>query len=125
MLKPKINLKHWSMMNSEESEIFDRLVLAGAIEVIGVSPTNGEFLYNITPKMKDVFPEMYDEHLNKLDQDIKDLWQDGFLDINIFEDNPMVFLAQKAFDEEAISTLEEDKLLTLSEIKRIFYQNKL
>ena len=112
------------MMNSEESAIFDRLVLAGAIEVIGVSPTNGEFLYNITPKMKDVFPEMYDEHLNKLDQDIKSLWEDGFLDINIFEDNPMVFLAQKAFDEEAISALEEDKMLTLSEIKRIFEQNK-
>jgi hypothetical protein len=112
-------------MNSEESDIFDRLVLSGAIEVIGVVPNNGEFLYNITPKMKDIFPEMYNEHLNKLDQDIKSLWQQGFLDINIFEDNPMVYLTQKSFNEEEIVLLNDEEILTLLEIKRIFNEGKL
>lgn len=112
-------------MNSEESDIFDRMLLNGAIEVIGIEPTNGEFLYNITPKMKDLYPEIYNEHLNKLDQDIKSLWQQGFVDINIFEDNPMVYLTQKSFNEEEVLLLNTDESLTLLEIKRIFEEGKL
>ena len=107
-------------MNSEESELFDSLLLLGAIEVVGIDPNNGEFMYSMTPKMEDLFPELYYEHLNKIDEDIKVLWQDGFLEINLLEDNPMVYLTSKAFISAEVEALPEDKKTTLAEIKRIF-----
>lgn len=106
-------------MNSDESEFFDSLLLCGAIEVVTINPVNGEFLYNITPKMKDIFPEIYYEHLNKIDSDIKALWELGFLDINIFEENPTVYLTQKALAIDQIEELPQDLSETLDEIKRL------
>ncbi len=110
-------------MNSDESEFFDSLLLSGAIEVVAINPDNGEFMYNITSKMKDVFPELYNEHLNKIDADLKALWEKGFLEINIFEANPTVFLSTKAFSDEEIDGLPSDLAETLAEIKRVFGQN--
>ena len=107
-------------MSDEEGEFFDSLLLSGAIEVVSINPKTGEFLYNITPKMKDIIPELYDEHMNKIDSDLKALWQEGLLDINFFEESPTVYLTEKSFNNEATSKLPSDLLETLDEIKRIF-----
>ena len=106
-------------MSSEESDFFDQLILNGSIEVVGIDEDTGDFMYNITTKMKDFLPELYDEHLNKIDSDIKELWNDGFLEINLLEDNPMVYLSAKSFIDYEVDQLSEDKKQTLKEIKRL------
>lgn len=106
-------------MTNEESDILDKLILDGAVEVAAIDSKTGQFMYVITPKMKDVFPEMYREYQESVHNDIMRLWENGFLSIDFTEENPMVFLTDKAYDEDEISSLSEQDFLALEEIKRV------
>jgi hypothetical protein len=50
------------------------------------------------------------------------LWEQGFLLIDLLQDNPDVGLTEKAFDENAISWLDDIYKTVLNEIKRILSQ---
>jgi hypothetical protein len=48
------------------------------------------------------------------------LWQQGFLFISdLSEANPIVSVTEKAFDQEEIDQLDEDRRRSLLEIKRV------
>ena len=106
-------------MTNEESDILDKLILDGAVEVAAIDSKTGQCMYVITPKMKDVFPEMYREYQESVHNDIMRLWENGFLSIDFTEENPMVFLTDKAYDKDEISSLSEQDFLALEEIKRV------
>jgi len=104
----------------EIDKIFDELILEGAIEVSSIDSKTGEFLYNFTPKMKEVSPELYGEHMNNVSQDIMYFWERGFLLMNdITSQNPIIRLSDKAFDIKEIALLPLDKQSVLEDIKRI------
>jgi uncharacterized PurR-regulated membrane protein YhhQ (DUF165 family) len=63
---------------SEEDNIIDELILTGALEIAGIDSTTGEFLYSVTPKLKDIMPELYQEHIDNVNKDIMALWEHGF-----------------------------------------------
>lgn len=109
-------------MKNKEDEIIAMLILEGALEVGGLDATTGEFLYNITPKMKEVMPDLYDEHLNFVNKDIFNLWEKGFVNIDLLEKDPIVRVAKKAFDKEALSTLSKQEAWALNEVKRLLLQ---
>ncbi len=104
-------------MNNEDAMI-DDLILQGALEVAGIDSQTGEFLYSVTDKMKDIMPDLYEEHLNTVNKDIMALWENGFVDVDFNEDNPIVRLSFKAHDVQAISMLSKDLQWSLEEIKR-------
>jgi hypothetical protein len=106
-------------MNEASPEIFDMLILNGAIEVVGVDPISGEFLYSMTEKMIDIMPEVYQEHLNQVNNQIMNLWQDGFLEVDLLDPNPMVTLTKKAFNLEELKKMDSESLECLNEIKRV------
>lgn len=108
-------------MNPDESIIQD-LLDKGALEFAGVSDT-GEILYNFTPLLKNVMPALYNEHLNHVNGELMNLWEKGFIQMNLFDDNPVVRLTPKAFSDDW-KTLSEDERWSLKEIMRIL-QNKL
>jgi hypothetical protein len=108
-----------SSFNSDEEEIIDKLLLENALEVVGIDKSNGEFLYAFTPKIKDVMPELYDDHLNFVNSEIMTLWEKGYLDINFLEENPAVRLSEKAVDKEELNKLSNQELWSLEEIKRL------
>lgn len=98
------------------------LILAGAIEVAGLDPETGEFLYSFTPEMKTILPEVYNEHLELIQEAVHFFLEEGFLDIDDSgkrEDRKM-FLTPLAFDEDAISELSEERQQALKEIKTMF-----
>ena len=102
------------------NRMFDELILQGAIEVSTIDEKTGEFLYNFTPKMKEVSPMLYKEHMNNVSQEIMYFWERGFLVMNdVTSSNPIIRLSAKAFDEKEISALPEDKKAVLADIKRI------
>lgn len=105
--------------SSNEEEIIDKLLLENALEVVGVDDNNGEFLYAFTPKIKDVMPELYEDHLNFVNSEIMTLWEKGYLDINFLEENPAVKLSKKAIDKEELRKLSTQELWSLEEIKRL------
>jgi hypothetical protein len=106
-------------MNEPSPEIFDMLILNGAIEVVGIDPISGEFLYSMTEKMIDIMPEIYQEHLNQVNNHIMNLWQDGFLEVNLLDPSPMVTLTEKSFNLEELKKMDSESLEYLNEIKRV------
>jgi hypothetical protein len=105
---------------SEEDIAIDKLILEGALEVGGIDIESGEILYNFTDKLKEVMPELYNEHLNFVNSEIMYLWETGFLSIeSLLDDNPKVNLTLKAYDTDKIKELPQDKQRSLQEIKRI------
>ena len=106
-------------MDKDNPNIFDMLVLSGAIELAGVDPVSGEFLYSMTEKMIDIMPEVYEEHLNEVNKQIMLLWEEGFITIDLFDENPLVNITAKALDQEELIKLDPESIGYLNEIKRV------
>lgn len=102
-----------------DQNMIDFLILNNALEVAGIDSKTGEMLYSFTPKLKEIMPELYKQHINHVNTEIMHLWENGFVNVNLLEDNPLVTLTPKAFDTEAISRLPEQARWGLEEMKRL------
>lgn len=106
-------------MDNINNKIIDELILSGALQVAGVDQETGEFLYQFTQKLKDISPALYDEHVNHVNGELMRLWEKGLLDINIADENPIVKLTEKAFDDKELSQLSKEDRWGIEEIKRL------
>lgn len=106
-------------MSNEEDRLIDELILAGGLEISGIDERNGEFLYTVTDKMKDLMPEFYEEHLSQVNEHIMQLWEKGFVNIDMMSDDPIVTVRQKAYDIIEVSKLSKEEIWSLEEIKRL------
>ena len=106
-------------MSSDENKIIERLILEGAMEVAGVDAENGELLYSFTPKIQQVMPELYHDHMNSVNAEILSLWERGYVDIDLLSKDPIVTLALKSFDETEISKLNKRDKWSIEELKRL------
>ena len=106
-------------MDSQDKQIIEMLVLSGALEMAGINEDTGEILYQFTPKLKEVMPDLYDEHLNYVNAEIMKLWEKGFVNVDLMSDNPIVTLTEKAFDPNEVEGLSSSDKWAIQEIKRI------
>lgn len=107
------------MLNDDDiSRLIDILILEGGMEFAGVNPENGEFLYRFTPKIKDIMPELYEEHLNLVNAELMMLWEKGFIDIDFFQEDPSISITLKAADISEVSKLSREEQWSLAEIVR-------
>lgn len=112
-------------MDDISKDIIEDLILSGALQAAGVDAETGDFLYQFTPKLKEVYPELYHEHVNHVNNELMRLWEKGFVDINIMDENPIVKLTPKAFDELEVSKLSKDDKWSIEEIKRLLKSQEL
>lgn len=112
-------------MDEKEKEMVDKLILEGALEVAGVDSKTGELLYVFTPKLKEVMPELYDQHLNHVNSEIMRLWEKGFVDLDLMSENPIVTLTEKSFDEKELAMLSKRDRWGVEEIKRLLAAGEL
>lgn len=105
--------------NKDTNDAIEKLILAGALEVSGVEEGTGELLYTFTSKMKHVSPELYQDHLNFVNSEIMELWEKGFVNVDLLSDDPVVTLTNKAFIPDAIDSLTKQQRWSLEEIKRL------
>jgi hypothetical protein len=103
----------------DEDEAIEQLILAGALEVAGIDIDTGEPVYNFTKKLIDVDPKLHSEVSTYFSRETMALWEEGFLEMDVTEKNPIVRLTQKALDEILVSNLDKQKQYTLKEIIRI------
>ncbi len=108
----------------DEDEMFDDLILSGALEVSGIDIDTGEILYNFTDKIKDINPKLHNEFSTYFSTEISGLWENGFIEMDITEKNPMISLTKKALDEKEIKKLDKQKQYTLKEIIRVIMNNR-
>jgi hypothetical protein len=47
------------------------------------------------------------------------LWENGFVEMDVMKDDPMVKLTAKAFDQTELSKLDKDKRYTIRELIRV------
>lgn len=106
-------------MIPEDQDSVDYLILNGGLDVAGIHPDTGEFLYSFTPKIKDLMPRLYEEHLNSINKNTLRLWESGFLDIDFMENDPVVSITLKSLDLKEISLLSDEDQWHLNEIKRL------
>lgn len=92
------------MIPMDDPEFFDKLILEGAMEFAGVDE-EGEMLYSFTSKLEEVSPEMHQRVLGNVADEVNYLWSKGFLDMNVFEENPTVHITARALDREALEEL--------------------
>ena len=101
------------------SEIIDDLILKGGLEVAGIDPESGEMLYAFTPKVKEIMPELYHDHLNFVNDELMILWEKGYVDIDFLKDDPLISLTNKAHDPDEIKKLSKQERWSLQELKRV------
>lgn len=101
------------------NELVDKMILEGVIEVAGIDSTTGEFLYSFTPKLKEKYPMLFNELQIFISKEMMDLWEAGFVSMDVMEENPIVSLTEKAFIEEEVNKLGEQLKHSLSELKRL------
>jgi hypothetical protein len=101
------------------SEIIDHLILEGGLEVAGVDPESGEMLYAFTPKVKEIMPELYHDHLNFVNDELMVLWEKGYVDINFLMDDPLISLTAKSYDPDELQKLSKQEKWSLQELKRV------
>ena len=102
-----------------EEEIIDDLILKGGLEVAGVDSENGELLYTFTPKIKELMPELYSDHLNKVNSEIMVLWEKGYINVDFTMDDPIITIAEKALMQSEIDKLSKEERWSLEEMKRL------
>ena len=103
----------------KENEMIERLILEGAMEVAGVDSEDGSLLYSFTPKIKEVMPELYNDHLNRVNAEILSLWERAYVDIDFLAKEPIVTLTDKSFDPLEMSKLRKQEVWAIEELKRL------
>ena len=71
--------------DEEVEDIIDFLIETGALELTSIDK-NGDPVYRITSICKDLFPDLYYEHMKQADDTSFALWQKGLLEISFAED---------------------------------------
>lgn len=108
------------MSTSEEDDYIMDLILSGALEFAGLDPETGEMLYSFTDKLATIDPHLYRKFNEEFYEEVMNLWQMGFLNINMMEDNPLVRLTDKAFEKNEVEKLDKNHKKTLYDIIRAF-----
>ena len=106
-------------MSSDENEMIEKLILDGALEVAGVDSEDGSLLYSFTPKIQQVMPELYHDHLNRVNAEILSLWERAYVNIDFLAKEPVVTLTDKSFDPVEMSKLRKQDVWAIEELKRL------
>lgn len=107
------------------SKIIDNLILDGGIEFSGIDDETGEMLYTLTPKIKEIMPELYEEHINFINNDLMALWEKGFVEIDFFSDDPLIYISNKSYDQDEVMKLSREERWSLQELKRTIDSQEL
>lgn len=103
-------------MSDFTNDILEGLILSGAAEVAGMDVETGEMLYSFTSKLNEVSPELYKHITGIFYENIMLLWEAGFLDMDLTEDEPTVTLNDKAFDLDEVEKLKDLERRTLDSV---------
>jgi hypothetical protein len=106
-------------MNSNEDELIKNLILQGALEVAGVDSETGELLYGVTSTMKEIMPDLYEDHLKEVNRGLLNLWEKGYVNIDFLLPDPIVTVSEKGLDKNEISKLTKTEIWALEEVKRL------
>lgn len=68
-----------------EDDRLDYYIEIGAVEISGIDK-DGEFIFKVTEKAKDIAPELWEAHQEHVDEVLLNLFEKGLLNISYNED---------------------------------------
>jgi hypothetical protein len=88
----------------------EMLLEQGALEIMSIDE-NGEPIYRITAKCREVFPEFYYSHIQEVNQTSFDLWQLGVVTIIFSEEGERISYNKENYEKflEIESTLTQEQ----------------
>jgi hypothetical protein len=108
----------------DEFDIVDNLILNGGLEFAGKDSETGEPLYRPTERLKEIDSRLSQEISIYFSEVTLKLWEKGFLDMDITQEDPVVKLGPKSFDIDSIKSLPKDERVVVEEIiKTLFNKN--
>ena len=123
ILKRMFNPEDKNMIPKDQ-EIMDYLILNGGLEIVGVDSSNGSFLYSFTPKIKELMPDLYTEHINTINQEMLSLWEKGYINIDFLADDPVITLSKKSLINSEVAKLSKDEQWSVMELKRLMFKKE-
>jgi hypothetical protein len=106
-------------MANEEDKIIDNLILDGGLEVSAMDEDTGELLYSFTPKIQELMPDLYKEHIQNVNSEVMNLWEKGFINLDLFQPDPLITLTLKALNKDEVKSLSKQERWSLFEIVRL------
>lgn len=109
---------------SNPEEIIDELILKGGLEFAGVDPESGEPMYRPTSLLKNIDQRLSEDMTSYFSSTTTNLWQKGFIDMDVTVENPIVKLSEKSFDMDAVNSLGKNERVIIREIIRVLSEKK-
>lgn len=82
----------------DPDESLDYYIEIGAVEIAGIEE-DGEFIFKVTEKAKDLAPELWEAHQEHVDEVLLGLFEEGLLTVNYNEDlEAIIELTQEGKD---------------------------
>jgi hypothetical protein len=94
----------------DPDDALDYYIEIGVIEIAGIDE-EGEFIFKVTPKAKDLAPELWDAHEQHVDEVLLGLFEEGLLNVSYNEN----LEAHIELTEEGKAVAKEYGLVTLEE----------
>jgi len=107
-----------------EDKFIEELILNGSLEFSGIDQDSGEIMYTFTNKLKDFSRDLQNEANLYFSQEMMQLWEYGFIDMDVTDNNPIVSLTEKAFDNEEVQKLKTNNKMTLKEVLRVLKKER-
>jgi hypothetical protein len=107
-----------------EDEIIDDLISKGGLEFVGIDPESGEALYRPTDILSAIDPKLSKEMSSYFSKATMGLWEKGFIDMDVTNENPLVKLAKKSFDLNSLESLDKEERIIIQEIIRVLSEKK-
>lgn len=104
---------------NEDDKMIEKLILEGGLETVGIDQETGELLYSFTPEIKNIMPDLYNEHMTEVNSCVMNLWEKGFVDIDLLAPDPIITLSEKSFDKAAVEALSKKDRWNLFELIRL------
>jgi hypothetical protein len=112
-----------SKEDEDADELIQMLIDLGALEVHGYDKRSDSITYRITPRLREVMPELYKEHFSYLNEIAFKLWQEGLVEIRFNEaGSPTVLLIEGIDYESMLDVIDEDSRYF---IENLINMNKL
>ena len=104
----------------DPKDIIDALILQGALQIEGVDQDSGQTVFSVTDKMEEIAPEIYNEFQESLYQTVLSLWEKGYLNMNIMDQEPEVYPTEEALDRNTWKGLSYEELSVMNTVMKRF-----
>lgn len=91
-----------------EDELIAFLLEVGAIELHGYDDKSNSFVYRVTPMLKQLFPDMFEEHMKIVNQLAFDLWNKGYIEMKFTSEGSPLIMLIPGLDYESIMDKLDD-----------------